>query len=75
MDSEKKTAALGYVSTAANVLYRLAILGALLWIGYGLQDVANAIDSIPVTVDQDADESSQSDDQPQILKPLLRGPM
>lgn len=75
MNDEKKTKVFGYVATVANVIYRLAILGALLWIGYGLQDVANAIDSIPVTVDQAADASSQSDGQPQIFKPFLRGQM
>lgn len=73
MNNETKADTFPYVATAASVIYKLAILAALLWIGYGLQDIANAIDSIPVTVDQPDDGNAQSDDQPQILKPMLRG--
>lgn len=69
---------IGRLSLAANVIYKLAVLAALLWIGYGLQDVANALYAGPVdaacVVDPAGDGAEQQPDgQPQIMKPLLRG--
>ena len=77
MDQETKSRALRLITCAANVLYRLLILGALLWIGYGLQSIAVAL-NIPVedscTGDLSEDGPGQSDDQvPKIIRPLYRG--
>lgn len=63
------------LSIAAKVFYKLALLIALLWIGYGLQDVANALYADPVdacVVDPADDGAEQQDGPPQIIKPLLR---
>lgn len=74
--SDSRTQIIGSLSIAANVIYKLAILVALLWIGYGLQDVANALYAGPVdacAVDPSGDSAEQQEGQPQIMKPLLRG--
>lgn len=77
MDQETKSRALRLISCTANVLYRLLILGALLWIGYGVQSVAVALNT-PVedscSGDLPEDGQSQPDDQaPKAIKPLYRG--
>lgn len=75
--SDSRTKIIGSISIAANVIYKLAVLAALLWIGYGLQDVANALYSAPVdacAVDPTGDGAEQlQEGPPQIIKPLLRG--
>ncbi|MDE2439983.1 MAG: hypothetical protein KGP14_03085 [Betaproteobacteria bacterium] len=72
--SQSRTKIIGLIAIVANVLYKLAALAALLWIGYGLQDVANALYSAPVdacSVDPAGDGTEQQEGQ--IIKPLLRG--
>ncbi|MCG2575413.1 hypothetical protein LZ012_00220 [Dechloromonas sp. XY25] len=75
--SDSRTQIIGSLSIAANVIYKLTVLLALLWIGYGLQDVANALYAAPndaCAVDSSGDGAEQEQDgQPQIMKPLLRG--
>ena len=75
--SDTPTPMIGKLFIAANVIYKLAVLAALLWIGYGLQDIANALYAGPVdacVVDPTGDSAEQQPDgQPQIMKPLLRG--
>jgi len=58
-------------------IYKLLVLGALVWIGFGLQDVANALytGSEACVVDPDASDSSTGNDEPGVIKPLLRGAM
>ena len=76
--SDSRTPIIGTLSIAANVIYKLALLVALLWIGYGLQDVANALYSGPVdacAVDPAGDDADQQEGPPQIMKPVLRGAM
>lgn len=75
MDRETKSTVFRYGSVAANVIYRLLILAALLWIGYELRDVADAIDAAASNT-QDADASGDAadgqDSPPQVIRPLMR---
>lgn len=76
MKPETKSRLLNYLTVVANVIYKLLILAALLWIGYGIQGIDMALNT---PVEDGADQSSAGpdpqDNQPQIIKPLLRGRM
>jgi len=76
MKPETKSRLLCYLPMAANVIYKLLVLAALLWIGYGIQGIDMALNT-PVEdgADQPNDSPDQQDNQPQIIKPLLRGRM
>lgn len=76
MKPETKSRLLNFLVVAANVIYKLLILAALLWIGYGIQGIDMAL-NMPVEdgADQSSDSLDQQDNQPQIIKPLLRGRM
>lgn len=76
METETKSRLLSYLAAAANVIYKLLILAALLWIGYGIQGIDMALNT-PVEdgADQSSSSPDQQDSQPQIIKPLLRGQM
>jgi len=78
MKPETKSRLLSHLAAAANVLYKILTLAALLWIGYGIQSIDITLNT-PVedgsASDQSSDNQSQKDDQPQIIKPLLRGQM
>jgi hypothetical protein len=76
MDTETKSKAFGYLSMTMNVIYRLTIIAALLWIGYSLQSIVITLNT-PVedscTADQSSDGQNGDDSRSQIIKPLLRG--
>jgi hypothetical protein len=78
MNTEKQSRLLRHLAAAANVTYKLLILAALLWIGYGVQSIAISLNT-PIedgpAADQSSDKQDQQDSQPQIIKPLLRGQM
>jgi hypothetical protein len=78
METETKSRSLSYLAVAANVTYKLLILAALLWIGYGVQSIAITLNT-PVddgpTADQSSDNHDQQDTPLQFIKPLLRGQM
>jgi len=78
METETKSRLLSYSAVAANVIYKILILGALLWIGYGIQGIDMALNT-PIedgaAADQSSDNQGQQDSQPQIIKPMLRGQM
>lgn len=76
MNETSKTAAvLRWIPPIFNGIYKVALLAVLIWIGFGLQDVAGAIygggDSC--VVEPDASNSSEEGVQPGVIKPLLHG--
>ena len=76
MRPETKSRLLSYLALTANVTYKLLVLAALLWISYGIQSIYITLNT-PVEdtceADQSSDSQDQTDSQPQIIKPLLRG--
>lgn len=74
MDAETKSKAMRFIATATTVIYRLLTLAALLWIGYSLQSIAITLNT-PIEDGDVVDQSSDGPDQPQIMKPMLRGQM
>lgn len=71
----ERAAVLRWIPPIFNSIYKVALLAVLIWIGFGLQDVASAIygggDSC--VVEPDASNSSDEGVQPGVIKPLLRG--
>jgi len=77
LDKNKMHSALRWVAPTLNIIYKLLVLTALVWIGYGVQDIANAIytsdETCLVDPDSDASDNRDEDAQPGFIKPLLRG--
>lgn len=74
-ENSKLAAVLRWIPPIFNGIYKVALLTVLIWIGFGLQDVASAIygggDSC--VVEPDASNSSEEGERPGVIKPLLRG--
>jgi hypothetical protein len=64
-----------WVPPIFNTLYKVALLVVLVWIGFGLQDVASALygSGEACSVEPDASNNGEEGAQPGIVKPLLRG--
>jgi hypothetical protein len=78
LETSKTSSALRWVAPALNIIYRVLVLAALVWIGVGVQDIANAVyagGGETCAVDPEAGDSSNDNGQPGIIKPLLRGTM
>ncbi len=73
----KQRCYLKLLQIAFNGLYKIAFLAALVWIGFGLQSIAAAIDSNTDTcvVQPDTGDAGQQDEQPELIKPLMRNTM
>ena len=77
IDNSKFLFALRLVTPIANFVFKVLLLGALVWIGYGLQDIANVLYSGGATCAADpasgASDNRDENVEPGLIKPLFRG--
>ena len=74
-ENSKISIVLRWVPHIFNTLYKFALLAVLIWIGFGLQDVASVLygSGEACAIEPDASNNGEEGAQPGIVKPLLRG--
>lgn len=70
LEDNKISTALRWIAPILNIIYRVLLLGALVWIGFGLQDIANLLNSGDESCMVDPNTTDSNDEG--LVKPLMR---